>query len=88
MRSEGVFVCHNHPTGNPSPSDADKSLTNDIDEGLEKVDKTLCDHVVIGVDGYASFRDKCIYSPDGKKLRVFSFTARKRSKKSQSAAQK
>jgi DNA repair protein RadC len=39
---------HNHPSGNPEPSQADVSLTKRLKESLELIDVRLLDHLVIG----------------------------------------
>ena len=41
-------LMHNHPSGDPTPSEADRRLTRRIQEGAEIVDIRLLDHIVIG----------------------------------------
>lgn len=58
----GIFILHNHPTGDPTPSDADKDLTNFLAKMAKDWDICFFDHVIIGVDAdhhgpYYSFRD-------------------------------
>lgn len=43
-----VILTHNHPSGNPEPSQADIKLTNRIKIALETIDVRLLDHLVIG----------------------------------------
>ncbi|HZH42866.1 MAG TPA: DNA repair protein RadC [Lysobacter sp.] len=43
-----VVVGHNHPSGNPEPSAADRSVTRRLREVLDAVDVRLLDHLVIG----------------------------------------
>lgn len=43
-----VIVCHNHPSGNLNPSQADKILTEKIKSGLKLLDINLLDHIIIG----------------------------------------
>ncbi|WP_425612528.1 RadC family protein [Xanthomonas prunicola] len=43
-----VIVGHNHPSGNPEPSEADRAVTKRLLESLELVDIRLLDHFVIG----------------------------------------
>ena len=47
-----VIVGHNHPSGNPEPSAADRAITARLRQTLELVDVRLLDHFVIG-DGPA-----------------------------------
>ncbi|RBG90972.1 hypothetical protein BRM26_04320, partial [Xanthomonas oryzae pv. oryzae] len=43
-----VIVGHNHPSGNPEPSKADRAVTKRLLDSLELVDIRLLDHFVIG----------------------------------------
>jgi DNA repair protein RadC len=43
-----VIVGHNHPSGNPEPSAADRSVTDRLRHALHLVDVRLLDHFVIG----------------------------------------
>lgn len=44
-----VIIAHNHPSGDPTPSAADRTITTRIREALRMVDIRLLDHFVIGV---------------------------------------
>ena len=51
------ILVHNHPSGDPTPSKADRELTNNIrDLGL-KMDLFLLDHIIIGDNRYFSFKE-------------------------------
>jgi DNA repair protein RadC len=43
-----VILAHNHPSGVPEPSDADRLITRRIRDALDLVDVRLLDHVVVG----------------------------------------
>ena len=43
-----VIITHNHPSGNPEPSQADIVLTNRLRDALTTVDVRLLDHLIIG----------------------------------------
>ncbi|MFC5570965.1 DNA repair protein RadC [Lysobacter yangpyeongensis] len=43
-----VIVAHNHPSGNPEPSAADRAVTARLKQALALVDLRLLDHFVIG----------------------------------------
>lgn len=43
-----VFLCHNHPSGIPEPSETDQVLTLVLQELLKQVDVRLLDHIIIG----------------------------------------
>lgn len=60
-----IFMFHNHPSGDPSPSRADKNITKKIQEAGELMDIRLLDHIIIGRDGaYYSFRENGGISDD------------------------
>ncbi|MEO7165547.1 MAG: DNA repair protein RadC [Chthoniobacterales bacterium] len=57
-----VVVVHNHPSGDPSPSQADHSLTRRLREAAELLQIKLLDHVIIGAPAegrlpYFSFKE-------------------------------
>lgn len=52
-----VIMVHNHPSGNPEPSEADKAMTKKVMVGLEAVGVSLNDHIVLGDNSYFSFRE-------------------------------
>ncbi|HRO59377.1 MAG TPA: DNA repair protein RadC [Rhodocyclaceae bacterium] len=43
-----VIVGHNHPSGNPEPSAADRAVTTRLKQALSLVDVRLLDHFVVG----------------------------------------
>ena len=43
-----VAILHNHPSGNPTPSDADRSITRRLLDSGELLQVRLVDHVVVG----------------------------------------
>ena len=43
-----VIAVHNHPSGNPEPSQADIALTHRLRDALDVVDVRLLDHLVVG----------------------------------------
>ena len=53
-----VALAHNHPSGNLTPSEADKQMTTKIKNGLKLLDITLIDHLIITDNGYFSFADE------------------------------
>ena len=57
--ASGIILCHNHPSGNMQPSEADKRLTRKIADIGELMEITLLDHLIIGPDeDYFSFLDE------------------------------
>lgn len=53
-----VIAVHNHPSGDPTPSPEDTSVTQRLRKGAELLDITLLDHVVIGAPGFVSMKDR------------------------------
>lgn len=56
--AKGVILCHNHPSGNTNPSEADKAVTAKIKAGLKLFEITLLDHIIITSESYLSFADE------------------------------
>lgn len=46
-----MIITHNHPSGNPEPSQADIHLTTRLKEALALVDVRVLDHIIVGTDG-------------------------------------
>jgi DNA repair protein RadC len=55
--ASGLVVAHNHPSGQITPSEQDKSITKKLKEGLKLFDISLIDHLIIGDMKYYSFSD-------------------------------
>lgn len=53
-----MILCHNHPSGNLQPSEADKDITRKIREAGKQMDIPVLDHLIIGNDAYFSFSDE------------------------------
>ena len=56
LNASAVILVHNHPSGDPTPSQADIALTKEIKEAAEKLGIAVHDHLVIGKSGHSSFR--------------------------------
>lgn len=52
-----IIVAHNHPSGDPSPSDDDIAFTTRIHEAGEVMGIPMLDHVIVAKHDYFSFRD-------------------------------
>lgn len=53
-----IILCHNHPSGNLVPSEADKEITKKIKEAGKHMDIPVLDHLIIGNGSYFSFADE------------------------------
>lgn len=56
--ASAVILAHNHPSGNPEPSQADRELTQRLIESGEILGIRLLDHIIIGDGVYISMREK------------------------------
>jgi len=54
----GIILCHNHPSGNLRPSQADLSLTKRLVAAGELLDLLILDHIILTKQGYFSFKDE------------------------------
>lgn len=52
-----IFV-HNHPSGDPTPSESDKAITEDLVYACNLVQIKVLDHIIIGDNRYFSFADE------------------------------
>jgi len=53
-----LIVAHNHPSGNPEPSDDDIEITKRLEEAGRIIGIGLLDHVVVSKDSYFSLKDE------------------------------
>jgi DNA repair protein RadC len=56
VNASALIVVHNHPSGDPTPSQADIAMTREIQRAAAAIGITLHDHLVIGRSGHASFK--------------------------------
>ena len=55
----GVILVHNHPSGDPTPSEEDRAVTRQLCAAGRALGIPVLDHVVIGRAGYASLAGEC-----------------------------
>jgi DNA repair protein RadC len=53
-----VIVCHNHPSGDPSPSTEDVEITKQLVDAGKLLDIELLDHIIIGNPRYVSLKER------------------------------
>ncbi len=53
-----IIVSHNHPIGNPNPSDPDRVLTKKLNDDAKYLGLKLIDHVILSQFGHYSFMEK------------------------------
>lgn len=52
-----VIFCHNHPSGDATPSTADLRITKRTTEALKLIDIRVLDHIVVGVNNVVSMNE-------------------------------
>ena len=55
-----IILCHNHPSGIETPSQADISLTDNLHKACSLLDIALLDYIIVGGDAYFSFSEEQI----------------------------
>ncbi len=60
-----VILLHNHPSGDPSPSQEDREVTLRLSRAGELMGIPVLDHVVVAEGGYCSFRDRGLLGAKG-----------------------
>lgn len=60
LKACAVILAHNHPSGDTTPSQADKDVTKKMRDALRLVEINLIDHIIVGADteDYYSFKDE------------------------------
>lgn len=63
LNAASIILAHNHPSGNPEPSEADKASTRQIQLALDLVGIKLVDHIIIGHPYHFSFAEYGLLTP-------------------------
>ena len=58
QQASSIMLCHNHPSNNTTPSQADYDLTAKIVSAASFLDIRVLDHLIICESGYYSFADE------------------------------
>lgn len=56
-RAQGIALCHNHPSGNLSPSPQDDQITRKLKDACKTMEIAMIDHVIATADGFYSYFD-------------------------------
>ncbi len=56
LSATAIILVHNHPSGDPTPSQADIEMTKQIVEAAKNLGITVHDHIIVGKEGHVSFR--------------------------------
>lgn len=58
LNSAAVIFAHNHPSGDPNPSESDNRITLKLKESLGLFDIRVLDHIVVGTSGTISLAER------------------------------
>lgn len=61
MGATGLILCHNHPSGALTPSDADKQITRKLKLAGDSLEIKVLDHLIVTENNYFSFVDEGIF---------------------------
>lgn len=56
--ASSIILCHNHPSGNLQPSEADKKITTKLKDAAMIMDMQVLDHLIITDSSFFSFADE------------------------------
>jgi DNA repair protein RadC len=59
--SASIIMVHNHPSGDPTPSNEDTAITARINEAGKLIGIELVDHIIIGDGKYISMKEKGLF---------------------------
>ncbi len=57
-KAVGVILLHNHPGGDPTPSEEDKVVTLRLKKLFEEIEVNLLDHIIVAKNSYLSFKEQ------------------------------
>ena len=57
LSATALILVHNHPSGDPTPSQADVEMTRQVAQVARTLGIQVLDHVIVGKDGHASLKD-------------------------------
>lgn len=58
LNASALILVHNHPSGDPTPSDSDITMTQKVDEAAQALGLVLHDHLIVGKSSELSFRSQ------------------------------
>lgn len=58
LNATSIILVHNHPSGDPKPSQSDIDMTRDINDAAQRMGIVLHDHVIVAKSGVSSFKSQ------------------------------
>jgi DNA repair protein RadC len=65
LGATAMILVHNHPSGDPTPSDSDIAMTEEVIRAARTLDLVVHDHIIISKNGHVSFKSLGIVSFSG-----------------------
>jgi DNA repair protein RadC len=65
LGATALILVHNHPSGDPSPSDSDIAMTEEVIKAASSLDILVHDHLIISQNGHISFKSLGLLSFTG-----------------------
>lgn len=62
LNASAIIMVHNHPSGDPTPSPQDITMTDAVNKACESIGVTIHDHVIIGKDREFSFKSEGLFA--------------------------
>ncbi len=57
-KAASVIIAHNHPSGDPEPSEGDETITQKLVEAGKILEIEVVDHIIVTSNGYTSFKEQ------------------------------
>lgn len=64
-RAGNIILVHNHPSGDPTPSEEDLAITRRLVEAGKILGIEVLDHVVVAGDSFVSFKERRLLRSEG-----------------------
>lgn len=58
LNAAAIIIVHNHPSGEPEPSQSDRAITKQVKDAMALIDVRVLDHFIIGGDRCVSFAER------------------------------
>lgn len=63
LNAAAIILAHNHPSGNPDPSQQDLGLTRRLTEAMALLDIRVLDHLIVGGGDFVSLSERGLHRP-------------------------
>ncbi len=63
LNAVSIIACHNHPSGDPSPSEEDVKFTRKLYDACDLMNLELLDHVIVSATRHTSMKERGFFPP-------------------------